>query len=85
MQMSNLITKLKGLKLELHDDFLVHLVFNSLPVQFDQSNVSYNTLKEKWSLNELTAQCVQEKEGFKKNKVETAHLASSSCSEETTL
>ncbi|KAF7812818.1 Retrovirus-related Pol polyprotein from transposon TNT 1-94 [Senna tora] len=42
------------------------------------SNVSYNTQKEKWSLNELIAQCVQEEERHKQNKVESAHLASSS-------
>ncbi|KAF7843870.1 Retrovirus-related Pol polyprotein from transposon TNT 1-94 [Senna tora] len=40
--------------------------------------VSYNTQKEKWSLNELIAQCVQEEERHKQNKVESAHLASSS-------
>ncbi|KAF7831905.1 Retrovirus-related Pol polyprotein from transposon TNT 1-94 [Senna tora] len=39
--------------------------------------VSYNTQKEKWSLNELIAQCVQEEEMHKQNKVESAHLASS--------
>ena len=78
MEMSNLVTKLRGLKLELSDDFLVHLILNSLPTQFDQFKVSYNTQKEKWSLNELIAQCVQEEERYKQNKVESAHLASSS-------
>ncbi|KAF7827012.1 Retrovirus-related Pol polyprotein from transposon TNT 1-94 [Senna tora] len=78
MEMSNLVTKLRGLKLELSDDFLVHLVLNSLPAQFDQFKVSYITQKEKWSLNELIAQCVQEEERHKQNKVESAHLASSS-------
>ncbi|KAF7814776.1 uncharacterized protein G2W53_028745 [Senna tora] len=78
MEMSNLVTKFKGLKLELFDDFLVHLILNSLPAQFDQFKVFYNTQKEKWSLNELIAQCVQEEERHKQNKVESAHLASSS-------
>ncbi|KAF7826578.1 Retrovirus-related Pol polyprotein from transposon TNT 1-94 [Senna tora] len=40
--------------------------------------VSYNIQKEKWSLNELIAQCVQEEETHKQNKDESAHLASSS-------
>ncbi|KAF7838838.1 Retrovirus-related Pol polyprotein from transposon TNT 1-94 [Senna tora] len=78
MEMSNLVTKLRGLKLELSDDFLVHLVLNSRTAQFDQFKVSYNNQKEKWSLNELIAQCVQEEERHKQNKVESAHLASSS-------
>ncbi|KAL5555016.1 hypothetical protein UlMin_037252 [Ulmus minor] len=34
MEMSNLVTKLRALKLELSDDKLVHLVLISLPAQF---------------------------------------------------
>ncbi|KAF7811539.1 Retrovirus-related Pol polyprotein from transposon TNT 1-94 [Senna tora] len=44
----------------------------------DGIRVSYNTQKEKWSHNELIAQCVQEEERHKQNKVESAHLASTS-------
>ena len=42
MQMSNISSKLKALKLELSDNFLVHLVLLSLPTQFSQFKVSYN-------------------------------------------
>ena len=35
MQMSNIASKLKALKLELSDDLLVHLVLLSLPTQFN--------------------------------------------------
>ncbi|KAI0519248.1 hypothetical protein KFK09_006690 [Dendrobium nobile] len=78
MKMSNLITRLRALKLELSDDILVHLVLISLPAQFSPFKISYNAQKEKWTLNELIAQCVQEEEILKQEKVESAHLASSS-------
>nr|KAJ0221325.1 hypothetical protein LSAT_V11C200069580 [Lactuca sativa] len=42
MEMSHLASKLKALKLEISDDFLVHLVLLSLPAQFNQFKVSYN-------------------------------------------
>ncbi|KAM7531010.1 hypothetical protein LguiB_034420 [Lonicera macranthoides] len=76
MEMSNLASKLKALKLELSDDLLVHLVLISLPAHFTQFKVSYNTQKDKWSLNELISHCVQEEERQQRDKTESAHLAS---------
>ncbi|RVW46052.1 Retrovirus-related Pol polyprotein from transposon TNT 1-94 [Vitis vinifera] len=78
MEMSNLVTRLKTLKLELSEDILVHLVLISLPTQFSPFKISYNTQNEKWTLNELIAQCVQEEERLKQEKIESAHLASTS-------
>ena len=74
MKMSNLVTRLKALQLELPDDILVRLVFISLLTQFNPFKISYNTQKEKWTLNELIAQCVLEKERLKQEKIESAHL-----------
>ena len=68
MEMSNIVGKLKALKLQLSDDLLVPLVLISLPVQFGHFIVSYNTQKDKWTLNELISYCVQEKERIKKDK-----------------
>ena len=62
MEMSDLASKLKALKLELGEDLLVHLVLISLPTHFGQFKVSYNTQKDKWSLNELISHCVKEEE-----------------------
>ncbi|RDX74579.1 hypothetical protein CR513_45661, partial [Mucuna pruriens] len=70
MEMSNLITKLKSLKLEIAEDLLVHLVLISLPAHFGQFKVSYNTQKDKWSLNELISHCVQEEERLQRDKTE---------------
>ena len=65
MEMSNLVTRLKALKLELSKDILMHLVLISLPTQFSPFKISYNTQKEKWILKELIAQCVQKEERLK--------------------
>ncbi|RVW91511.1 hypothetical protein CK203_046222 [Vitis vinifera] len=78
MEMSNLVTRLKALKLELSKDILVNLVLISLLTQFSPFKISNNTQKEKWTLNELIAQRVQEKERLKQEKMESAHLASTS-------
>ncbi|XP_024641115.1 uncharacterized protein [Medicago truncatula] len=78
LEMSNLASKLKALKLELPEDLIVHLVLISLPSHFSQFKVSYNTQKEKWTLNELISHCVQEEERLKREKTESAHLATNS-------
>ena len=56
----------------------MHLVLISLPTQFSQFKVSYNCQKETWSLNELISHCVQEEERLKQEKIESAHLTSTS-------
>ena len=53
MQMYNIASKLKPLKLELSNNLLVYLVLLPLPTQFNQFKVSYNCQKEKWTLNEF--------------------------------
>ena len=78
MEMFNLVTRLKALKLELSKDKLVHLVLISLPIQFSPFKISYNRQKEKWTPSELIAQCVQEDEILKQEKIESVHLASTS-------
>jgi len=78
LEMSNLASKLKALKLEFHEDLIVNLVLISLPPHFRQFNVSYNTQKEKWTLNELISHCVQEEERMKREKTESDHLATNS-------
>ncbi|XP_047331749.1 uncharacterized protein LOC124935357 [Impatiens glandulifera] len=60
LNMSNVASKLRALKLDLSEDMLVLLVLLSLPAQYDQFKVSYNCQKEKWTLNELISHCVGE-------------------------
>ncbi|KAH7857196.1 hypothetical protein Vadar_010122 [Vaccinium darrowii] len=78
MEMSNLVTKMKALKLEFSQEILVYLVLISLPTQFGPFKINYNTQREKWTLNELIAQCVQEEERMKQERTESAHLATHS-------
>ena len=46
MEMSDLVSKLKALKLKLSEEILVHFILISLPPQYNPFNVNYN-LKEK--------------------------------------
>ncbi|RDX96477.1 hypothetical protein CR513_20863, partial [Mucuna pruriens] len=78
MEMSNLATKLKSLKLKLSEDLIVHLVLISFFAHFGQFKVSYNTLKDKWSPNELISHRVQEERRLQKDKTKSAHFVSTS-------
>ncbi|CAM8960500.1 unnamed protein product [Rhodiola kirilowii] len=68
MEMSQLASKLKALKLELSENLLVHLVLISLPSEYSQFKISYNCQKEKWTLYEAISFCVEEEEMLKHDK-----------------
>ncbi|XP_078148627.1 uncharacterized protein LOC144544084 [Carex rostrata] len=75
MEMSNVVSRLMALKLEISDDLLVHLVLISLPSHFGQFKVSYNCQNDKLPLNEIISHCVEEEERLKQHKTESANVA----------
>jgi len=90
LRMSNMNAKLKPMELDLPEKFLVHLVFASLPDQFETFVVNYDMQPENWDLEKTIAMCVQEEDRIKSQhggsvnyvhqnkKKKTFHAASSS-------
>ena len=60
MKMRDIAAQLKRLEVEMSDSFLVHYILNTLPQEYAPFKISYNTHKDKWSINELMTMCVQE-------------------------
>ncbi|XP_010523544.1 PREDICTED: uncharacterized protein LOC104801859 [Tarenaya hassleriana] len=75
MQMRDLAAQLKTLEVTMSDSFLVHYILNSLPQQYGPFKISYNTHKDKWSINELLNMCVQEEGRLLMEGGESVHLA----------
>ena len=42
------------------ESFLVHYILNTLPPQYGPFKISYNTHKDKWSIDDLLTMCDQE-------------------------
>lgn len=74
MEMRDIAARLKSLEIEISESFLFNFILNSLPVEYGAFQISYNTQKEKWSINELLIMCVQEEERLKYGKVKSAYL-----------
>ena len=58
IEMTNLVAKLKNLGLSVDEAFLVQFILNSLPPEYGTFQIHYNTIKEKWNVNELTSMLV---------------------------
>jgi hypothetical protein len=58
LKMSNMASKLKPVKMELNDQFVVHFIFSSLPKDFEEFVVNYNSQPDKWGIEKLIAMCV---------------------------
>ncbi|XP_066361261.1 uncharacterized protein [Miscanthus floridulus] len=65
LKMSNTTLKLKSMDLGLKDDFLIHLVFASLPKEYETFVINYNIQLNKWDIEKLIVICVQEKKRLK--------------------
>ena len=74
MQMRDTVAQLKKLEVEISESFLVHYILNTLPHQCRPFKISYNTHKDKWSINELMTMCAQEEERLVMEMGESAML-----------
>jgi len=68
IEMTNIAARLKSLGLTVEDSFLVQFILNSLPSEYGPFQINYNTIKDKWNVNELASRLVQE-EGRLKNQM----------------
>jgi hypothetical protein len=75
MEMRDMAAQLKSLEIDISESFLVHFILNSLPSEYVPFKISYNTHKDKWSINELLTMCVKEEERLKYDKPEGVHMA----------
>ncbi|GAV90730.1 UBN2_2 domain-containing protein [Cephalotus follicularis] len=58
MMMNDMASKLQGMEMAISEDFLIHFIMTSLPVQFGPFKINYNTQKKKWKMRELIAMYV---------------------------
>ncbi|XP_043714477.1 uncharacterized protein LOC122662832 [Telopea speciosissima] len=65
--------KLGDLGIKIADEFVVHITLNTLPSQYNILQTTYNTLREKWSLDKLISICTLEESKLKQNKIESAN------------
>ncbi|WVY94617.1 hypothetical protein V8G54_033705 [Vigna mungo] len=72
--MANIAAMLKSMGMEVNESFLVQFIMNSLPPEFGQFQVNYNTIKEKWNFQEIKAILVQEEGRLKKMRDHSIHL-----------
>ena len=76
MLLSSYYNKVKGLKMDIGEEFLTYSIMKSLPSQFDNIRSSYNTEKEVCSLEELTVIFVKEVDDIKLNRLRFVAMVS---------
>ncbi|KAK5794646.1 hypothetical protein PVK06_035885 [Gossypium arboreum] len=59
IEMTNIATRLKTLEMMVYDLFLVQFILNSRPSNYGSFQINYNTIKEKWDVNELASKLIQ--------------------------
>ncbi|RVW36528.1 hypothetical protein CK203_072903 [Vitis vinifera] len=80
LEMSNLAAKLKALGMNVDESFLIQFILNSFPLQYGPFQIHYNTIKDKWNVNELASMPVQEETRLKQQGHHSIHLISKGAS-----
>ena len=60
IEMTTIAARLKSLGMNVDENFLVQFIINSLPSEYGPFQMNYNTMKDKWNVNELYSMLVQE-------------------------
>ena len=60
LDMTNFAAILMTLGMKVDDSFLVQFILNSLPLEYGPFQINYNTMKDKWEVNELASKLTQE-------------------------
>ena len=76
LEMSNLTAKLKAFGMNVDESFLIQFILNSFPLQYGSFQIHYNTIKDKWNVNELASMPVQEETRLKQQGHHSIHLIS---------
>ena len=74
IKLKHYFNKANEMKVELSEKFLKWLILESLPASFDAIKLTYNALKEEWTLEELMSIVVQHEVSLKKNETHSIAL-----------
>ncbi|CAI8585868.1 unnamed protein product [Vicia faba] len=74
VKMTNTIPRLKYLGMAVEDSFMVQFIVNSLPFEYGAFQINYNTMKDKWGVNELIRKLIQEENRIKNFKIHYVNL-----------
>ncbi|RVW75418.1 Retrovirus-related Pol polyprotein from transposon TNT 1-94 [Vitis vinifera] len=74
IKLKHYFNKASEMKVELSEKFLKWLILESLPTSFDVVKLTYNALKEEWTLEELMSIVVQHEVSLKKNETHSLTL-----------
>lgn len=74
IEMTNLAAKLKNLRLSVDEAFLVQFIVNSLLSQYGPFQIHYNTITDKWTVNEFVNKLVQEEVRLNQQGIKLAHF-----------
>ncbi|KAM6546692.1 hypothetical protein CsatB_027428 [Cannabis sativa] len=66
--------KLKGMGLDLGEDYMVWFVMEAIHSQFDSIRSSYNAQKEQWTIKEMAAILAKEEEDMKKGRARSISM-----------